>query len=80
MFTQHCTHKKNIVYERYRFLTHKHKEEQTVDSFVTELKLKAMSFKYEDLEESYYKRSVGIECKRSRITGKITKYSGSEAY
>jgi len=52
MFTQHCTVKKNIVYERYCFLMHKRKEEQTVDSFVTELKLKAMSCAYGDLEET----------------------------
>lgn len=52
MFTQHCTGKKNIVYERYCFLMHKRKEEQTIEHFATELKLKAMSCEYGELAES----------------------------
>jgi len=43
MLTQHCTVKKNIIYERYSFLMHKRKEEQTIDNFVTE----AMNCEYE---------------------------------
>lgn len=73
MFTQHCTGKKNIVYERYCFLMHKRKEEQTIDNFVTELKLKAMSCEYGDLEESIIRDqlvlNVGDQGLQERLIG-----------
>lgn len=57
-FEKHCVGKKNIAYERHCFLTYKQAEGQTIDSYVTELKIKAASCKYGNLTESIIRDQV----------------------
>ncbi|XP_044757726.1 uncharacterized protein LOC123315889 [Coccinella septempunctata] len=50
-FEKHCQPKKNVVYERYKFLSCNQKEGQSMGSFITELKTMVKNCEYESEEE-----------------------------
>lgn len=67
-FTAHCSPQKNTVYERYVFRSRVQQPEETFDSFVTDLKLKAQSCEFGDLKDSMIRDQIvyGICDKRTR--------------
>ncbi|KAK7933984.1 hypothetical protein WMY93_004880 [Mugilogobius chulae] len=67
-FTAYCSPQKNTVYERYVFRTRVQQPDETFDSFVTDLRLKAQSCEFGDLKDSMIRDQIvyGIHDKRTR--------------
>lgn len=57
-FEKLCVGKINIVYERHCFLTYKKVDGQSIDNYVTELKIKAVSCEYGSLVDSIIRDQV----------------------
>lgn len=51
LFKDYCEPRKNVVYERYKFLNANQKEGQTIESFITELKSLVVSCEYKDEDD-----------------------------
>lgn len=67
-FDAHCSPQKNTVYERYVFRSRVQQPEETFDTFVTDLKLKAQSCEFGHLKDSMIRDQIvyGIHDKRTR--------------
>lgn len=67
-FDAHCSPQKNTVYERYVFRSRVQLPEETFDSFITDLKLKAQSCEFGTLKDSMIRDQIvyGIYEKRTR--------------
>lgn len=50
-FAEYCIPRNNVIYERYVFNMRVQEEDETVDGFVPDLRVKAQSCEFRDLEE-----------------------------
>ena len=57
-FDNYCTPRVNETYERYVFRTRLQRDEETIEQYVTDLKYKAKSCNYGDLEESLIRDQI----------------------
>ena len=57
-FDNYCTPRVNETYERYVFRTCLQRDEETIEQYVTDLKYKAKSCNYGDLEESLIRDQI----------------------
>ena len=51
-FTNYCTPKKNVVFERYQFFSRAQSSGEAIELFVTDLKKKSLTCEFGDLRES----------------------------
>ncbi|KAF2885117.1 hypothetical protein ILUMI_21051 [Ignelater luminosus] len=54
-FNEHFNPKRNLAYERHKFLTCRQKEGQTIDQYITELKNLSQLYELKELRESLIK-------------------------
>ena len=59
-FREYCQPRKNTVYERYRFLSRDHQEEETIDQWITELQNRAQTCKFGDLYDHFIRDKVKV--------------------
>ena len=59
-FIDYCMPKKNLVYERFVFNTCNQNQGQTIDSYVTELRMKAQSSEYDELKDSLIRDRIVV--------------------
>lgn len=57
-FTAHCSPKKNETYERYVFRSRVQQQQETFDNFLTDLRLKAKTCNFDQLNESMIRDQI----------------------
>jgi plasmid maintenance system killer protein len=67
-FTSYCEPKKNLTWERHVFNTRNQQADETIDKYVTDLKIKAMSCEFGVLKDSLIRDRIvcGIQDKQTR--------------
>uniref|UniRef100_A0AAR5QHZ6 Reverse transcriptase domain-containing protein n=1 Tax=Dendroctonus ponderosae TaxID=77166 RepID=A0AAR5QHZ6_DENPD len=70
-FDNHFNPKKNFTYERYKFLTYKQTEYQTMEKYITELKNLSLSCEFENLRESLVKDVLICGIKSEKLREKL---------
>ena len=61
-FKSYCTTRKNVVFERYTFFKSTQTAGESIDAFVTTLRLRANSCQFGDQEESLIHDRVVLGC------------------
>jgi hypothetical protein len=72
-FQEFCVPRKNIIYERYVFHTRQQQEEESIDSFVTDLRLKAQSCEFGELQESLIRDRLVVGIGDAKLKEKLLK-------
>lgn len=75
-FTEFCVPRKNVIYERYVFHTRVQKEEEQIDSFITDLRLKSKTCEFENLRDSLIRDRVVVGIRDSRLKEKLLRDPG----
>lgn len=70
-FREYCTPRKNVVYERYLFGKLTQTAGESIDAFVTTLRLRAKSCEFGDQEESLIRDRVVIGCVDLRVQERL---------
>ena len=70
-FQQYCTPRKNVVYERYQFGKLVQTSGESIDAFVTTLRLRSKSCEFGDQEESLIRDRLVIGCNDSRVQERL---------
>jgi hypothetical protein len=70
-FKEYCTPRKNIVFERFNFWKLVQAPGETIDSFVTSLRLKAKMCEFGEQEESLTRDHVVINCPDIRLQERL---------
>lgn len=70
-FEKKCMGKKNVVYERYCFLSYKRAADQLIDNYVVELKLKSRSCEYGDLTDSIIRDQVVLNVRNQSLQDRL---------
>lgn len=70
-FKEYCTPRKNVVYERFQFSRLSQSIGESIDAFVTTLRLKAKSCAYGDQTESIIRDRVVIGCVDHRVQERL---------
>ena len=76
-FEDHFNPQKNLTYERFKFLTCRQKEGQTMDQFTTELKGLSLSCEFEGLKDSLIRCILIIGLKNQNIREKLMTTEGT---
>ena len=74
-FEQFCVPRKNVIYERYLFHTRHQQEEETIDSFVTDLRLKAQTCEFGPLGNSLIRDRLVVGIQDSKLKEKLLRDS-----
>ena len=70
-FRDYCTPRKNVVYDRFQFGKLTQAVGETVDAFVTTLRLRAKTCEFGDQEESLIRDRVVIGCADHRVQERL---------
>ena len=70
-FVEYCTPRKNVVYERYLFGKMCQSVGETVNAFVTSLRLRAKSCEFGEQEESLIRDRLVIGCNDQRVQERL---------
>jgi hypothetical protein len=70
-FKEYCTPRKNVVFERFQFWKITQTPGESIDSFVTSLRLRAKSCEFGDQEESLIRDRIVIGCSDTRLQERL---------
>ena len=70
-FMDYCMPKNNIVYERFVFNTCNQNQGQTIDSYVTKLRMKAHSCEYDELKDSLIRDRIVVGTTSTKLQEKM---------
>lgn len=70
-FDERCMSKKNETYERYVFRSRLQQQEETFDTFLTDLKIKAQSCNFDDLRDSMIRDQIVFGTNEKKLREKL---------
>ena len=76
MFAAHCQPKKNLVYERYGFITKRQEEGESFSCLVTDLKQRAASCDFGELRDSMIVMMIIVALRCGKLKDKMLKEAG----
>ena len=70
-FDKYMNPKKNIPYLRYKFFSYNQNEDQNIDDYVTELKIKSSRCEFGTLKESFIRDRIVAGTKDKRVQERL---------
>jgi hypothetical protein len=70
-FDDYFTPRRNVVFERFQFWKHVQQPGESIDAFVTTLRLRARTCKFGDQEESLIRDRLMISCPDARLQERL---------
>ena len=70
-FEKYCVPRKNVIYERYIFHTRVQLEDESIDSFVTDLRLKSKTREFGELKESLIRDRLVVGIRDVKLKEKL---------
>lgn len=74
-FEQYCNPRKNVIFERHVFNTRCQGASETIDSYVTDLRMKARSCEYGDLKDSLIRDRIVCGLKSDAVRSRLLRDS-----
>lgn len=75
-YEKYCSPKSNLTYERHQFNIRNQNEEESIDSYVTELKILAKSCEFGTLTDSLIKDRIVCGVKADTVRSRLLRETG----